>query len=179
MTVIVRAEDGLKPLSLANAVRAQLHEVDPLLPLVDGRTMDDVVSSSVAQPRFATMLMGIFAALAVVLAMIGVFGVMAYIVGQRSREIGIRMALGATQQRVVSETLGRAARPLIGGVAAGVLATTIAVRLMTKLLYDVQPHDPSVLGAVALGLIAIALLAAYLPARRASGVDPLIALRSE
>src|SRR5213075_1164152 len=142
-------------------------------------TMDDVVSASVAQPRFATLLMGIFAGLAVVLAMIGVFGVMAYIVGQRTREIGIRMALGASERRVVSETLARAAKPLVFGVALGFAATLLAVRLLTKLLYDVEPHDPMVLGGVALGLVAVALLAAYLPARRASVVDPLVALRSD
>jgi ABC-type antimicrobial peptide transport system permease subunit len=104
---------------------------------------------------------------------------MAYIVGQRTREIGIRMALGASQQRVVGETLARAAVPLIAGVAVGVTSTALLVRLMAKLLYDVQPHDPSILAGVAIGLVLVALLAAYFPARRASAVDPLLALRSD
>ena len=158
-------------------VRAQLTAVDPLLPVIDPRTMDDVVDVSVAQPRFATLLMGIFAALAMILAAIGVFGVMAYIVGERSREIGIRMALGATQRRVVGETLRRAALPLGSGIAIGLIATVVAMQLMTKLLYDVDARDPSVLGAVAVGLLVVALLAAYIPARRASSIDPLVAVR--
>jgi ABC-type antimicrobial peptide transport system permease subunit len=123
--------------------------------------------------------MSAFATLAVVLAVIGVFGVMAYIVGQRTREIGIRMALGASQRRVVTETLGRAATPLLVGVGLGIVGTLMLVRLMTKLLYDVAPHDPTVLGGVAVVLTAVALLAAYFPARRASTVDPLMALRSD
>jgi len=179
MNFVVRPAEGIRPLSLATALRKELNAVDPLLPMVDARTMDDVVSASVQQPRFATLLMTVFASLAVVLAVIGVFGVMAYIVGQRSREIGIRMALGASQHRVVGETLGRAATPLLVGVAVGLAATLLAVRAMTKLLYDVAPRDPTVLGVVVLGLTAVAILAAYLPARRASTVDPLIALRSD
>ena len=179
MSIVARAADGMEPLSLIRPIRAEIGRVDPLLPLVRPRTMDDVVSVSVAQPRFATLLMTIFASLAVLLAIIGVFGVMAYIVGQRSREIGIRMALGASEKRVVRETLLRAATPLVAGVAVGLLGTVWLVRLMTKLLYDVQPRDPAVLGGVAAGLVVIALIAAYIPARRASTVDPLMALRSD
>ena len=179
MNFVVRPAAGLRPMSLVSALRSELHAVDPLLPMVEPRTMDDVVNASVQQPRFATLLMTVFAALAVVLAVIGVFGVMAYIVGQRSREIGIRMALGASQHRVVLETLTKAAAPLLVGVALGLAATLASVRVMTKLLYDVAPRDPTVLGGVVLGLAAVAVIAAYLPARRASGVDPLIALRSD
>ncbi|MGH7679950.1 MAG: ABC transporter permease, partial [Gemmatimonadaceae bacterium] len=179
MKIVARAADGIDPMTLVRPIRAEVGRVDPLLPLVRPRTMDDVVSVSVAQPRFATLLMTVFASLAVLLAVIGVFGVMAYIVGQRSREIGIRMALGATERRVVGETLGRAAMPLLAGVVVGLIGTVWLVRLMTRLLYEVQPRDPSVLGGVALGLAAIAMLAAYIPARRASSVDPLLALRSD
>ena len=179
MTFVVRPSNGIRPMTLVSSLRAELHAVDPLLPLVGARTMDDVVSASVAQPRFATLLMTVFATLAVVLAVIGVFGVMAYIVGQRSREIGIRMALGASQRRVVAETLGRAAAPLLVGVALGLAATLVVVRAMANLLYDVAPRDPVVLAGVVIGLAAVAVIAAYLPARRASGVDPLIALRAE
>ncbi|HJQ22028.1 MAG TPA: ABC transporter permease [Gemmatimonadaceae bacterium] len=179
MNVVVRPAAGIAAASLTSTLRAQLHAVDPLLPMVDARTMDDVVRGSVAQPRFATLLMGIFAALAVVLALIGVFGVMAYMVGQRSREIGIRIALGASGGRVVRETLERAAIPVFAGVLAGVLVTFVSVRALTRLLYDVQPHDPLVIGGLTLALVAVALLAAYLPARRASSVDPLTALRAD
>jgi putative ABC transport system permease protein len=179
MSIVARAGSGLDPLTLVRPIRAEVGRVDPLLPLVRPRTMNDVVSVSVAQPRFATLLMTIFASLAVLLAVIGVFGVMAYIVGQRSREIGIRMALGASEQRVVQETLWRSAIPLITGVSVGLVGTLWLTRLMTKLLYEVKPSDPVVLGGVAAGLAAVALLAAYVPARRASSVDPLMALRSD
>jgi putative ABC transport system permease protein len=179
MSVVARVASGMDPLSLVKLIRREVGQVDPLLPLVQPRTMGDVVSVSVSQPRFATLLMTIFASLAVLLAVIGVFGVMAYIVGQRSREIGIRMALGASERRVVRETLWRATTPMLAGVVVGIVGTVWLVKLMTKLLYDVQPRDPSVLGGVAVGLALIALLAAYIPARRASSVDPLLALRSD
>jgi putative ABC transport system permease protein len=179
MSIVARTAGGMNPSVLVRAIRAEVGRVDPLLPLIRPRTMDDVVSVSVAQPRFATLLMTIFAAFAVLLAVIGVFGVMAYIVSQRAREIGIRMALGASEQRVVRETLWRSAIPLISGVGVGLVGTLWLMRLMSRLLYDVKPSDPGVLGGVAAGLAAIALLAAYIPARRASSVDPLMALRSD
>jgi ABC-type antimicrobial peptide transport system permease subunit len=169
----------MNPMGLVASIRPQLQAVDPMLPIIDPRTMDRVADQSVAQPRFATTLMSAFAALAVVLAAIGVFGVMAYVVGQRTREIGIRMALGASQRRVVRETLARAATPLLAGVGAGIVGTLLLVRLMAKLLYDVAPNDPAILGSVAAGLAIIALFAAYLPARRASTVDPLLTLRGD
>ena len=179
MTIVVRGAGNTNPMSLVKGARSALSEVDPLLPMVGTRTMDDVAAASVAQPRFATLLMTIFAALALVLAVIGVFGVVGYVVGQRTREIGIRMALGASQGRVVSETVTRASAPVLTGLVVGVLATLAVVRLMSSMLHDVAPHDPVVLGAVTFGLAAVALTAAYLPARRASAVDPLLALRSE
>jgi ABC-type antimicrobial peptide transport system permease subunit len=145
----------------------------------NARAMSSVVSDSMAQPRFATVLMATFAALAVVLAVIGVFGVMAYIVGQRTREIGVRVALGASRGRVVRETLNRAVAPLVVGSALGVVATLALTRFMTRILYEVKPNDPVVLGGVTIGLVLVALAAAYVPARRASAVDPLIALRSD
>jgi len=179
VSVVVRAAPGMQSAALVSPIRDQLRAMDPLLPLVDPRSMDDVARVSVAQPRFATVLMSTFASLAVLLAVIGVFGVMAYVVGQRTREIGIRIALGASQQRVVGETLTRAATPLLVGVGLGLVGTLLAVRLLDKMLYDVAPRDPAVLGAVVVGLTLVALLAAYLPARRASTVDPLLALRSD
>jgi hypothetical protein len=179
MTVVIRAaeEGGWAP--LLNRSREVLKQVDPLLPMVGASTMEDVSAASVAQPRFATLLMGVFAALAVLLAVIGVFGVVGYVVGPRTREIGIRMALGASQQRVVSETVLQASAPLVIGLIVGVAGTLAVVRLMTSMLHDVAPYDPLVLGGVVVGLAAVALAAAYVPARRASTVDPLLALRSE
>jgi len=179
MMFVVRAAGNTDPISLVKGARRALSEVDPLLPMVRTRTMDDVAAASVSQPRFATLLMTIFAALAAVLAVIGVFGVVGYVVGQRTRDIGIRMALGASQQRVVSETVARASAPVLAGLVVGVLVTLAVVRLMASMLHDVAPHDPLVLGSVSLGLATVALAAAYLPARRASAVDPLLALRSE
>jgi putative ABC transport system permease protein len=179
MSIVVRAEAGLEPTSLIGTVREQVHAVDALLPIVDPRTMDDVVSASVTQPRFATLLMSVFALLALILAVIGVAGVMAYVVGQRTREIGIRMALGASQHRVVRETIASASAPLLVGAVVGLAATALVVRQLASLLYGVTPRDPVVLGGVTALLLIVALIAAYLPARRASAVDPLIAVRSD
>ena len=179
MTVVARVADGMDPMALVRTIRQQVNGFDALLPVVDPRTMDDVLSVSVAQPRFAALLMTVFAALAALLAIIGVFGVMAYIVGQRSREIGIRMALGASERRVVGETVARAATPLVVGVVVGIGGTLALVKLMTNLLFEVQGNDPGVLLGVAAGLAVVALLAAYIPARRASTIDPILALRSE
>jgi putative ABC transport system permease protein len=179
MSIVARVAPGTEPLSLVKLIRREVGQVDPLLPLIRPRTMDDVVARSVAQPRFATLLMTVFASLAVLLAAIGVFGVMAYIVGERTREIGIRMALGASEQRVVRETLWRAAMPLLGGMIVGLVGTLWLTRLMARLLYEVKPTDPTVLGGVTAGLAIVALFAAYLPARRASSVDPLRALRGD
>lgn len=179
MTIVARVSEGMNPMSLVRTVRQEMDAVDPLLPVVRPRTMDDVLRVSVAQPRFAALLMTVFAALAAALALIGVFGVMAYIVGQRSREIGIRMALGASGQRVVGETVARAAVPVLGGVIAGIVGTVALAKLLQNLLYEVQGRDPGVLVGVAVGVAAVALVAAYLPARRASTVDPILALRSD
>jgi predicted permease len=179
MSVVLRLAGQTPPSGVLRAAERELHAFDRLLPMNDARTMSSVVSDSMAQPRFATVLMGTFAALAVVLAIIGVFGVMAYIVGQRTREIGVRVALGASHRRVVGETLSRAVGPLVIGSALGVVATLALARFMARLLYDVKPNDPIVLGAVTMGLVLVALVAAYVPARRASAVDPLIALRAD
>jgi predicted permease len=179
MNIVLRLAGQTEPGGVLRAAERELHAFDRLLPMNDARTMSSVVSDSMAQPRFATVLMGTFAALAVVLAIIGVFGVMAYIVGQRTREIGVRVALGASQRRVVQETLSRAVWPLVAGATLGLAATLAVARFMARLLYDVKPHDPIVLAAVTIGLVVIALVAAYVPARRASAVDPLIALRAD
>ena len=179
VSVIVRTAPGLEPTSLVDAVRDQVHAVDPLLPIVNPRTMDDVVATSVTQPRFATLLMSVFACLALLLAVIGVAGVMAYIVGQRTREIGIRMALGASQRRVVRETMLSASMPLVIGALIGLAATLVVARQLATLLYGVTPRDPAVLAGVTVLLLVVALIAAFLPARRASAVDPLTAVRSD
>ena len=167
------------PMVLVPSVRATLRSMDPLLPLASVRTMDHVASQSVAQPRFTMLLLGTFAAVALALAAIGVFGVMSYVVEKRTREIGVRIALGAGGPKVVAETVRRALIPVAIGIVAGLAGALALARGMSGLLFEVAPADPATFAAVALGLGAIAMISAWLPARRASRVDPAIALRAE
>jgi putative ABC transport system permease protein len=179
MAVVIRVAEGIDPLSLVKTAKGQLGELDPGLPMTDVRTMNDVAQVSVSQSRFAMLLLTSFALVAVVLAAVGIFGVMSFMVGQRTREIGVRMALGASRGAVVSETLRRTMIPVVIGVAAGLVGALTLDRTMTRLLFDVRPNDPTILGAVAVGLTIIAFGSAWLPARRASRVDPVVALRDE
>ena len=179
MAVALRVAPGTDPLAVVPALRSSLRALDPALPLTFVRTMDRVAQLSVAEQRFAMLLLVAFAALAAALAAVGIYGVMAYVVGQRTREIGVRMALGAPAEVVVGETLRRAVLPVLVGVGAGVAGALALTQLMARLLFEVEPADPATFCAVAVGLALLALLAAYLPARRASRVDPLMALRSE
>jgi predicted permease len=179
LTAVVRAREGADPLRLVPVARAVVRRLDPQLPLSDVESMSDIESASVAQPRFVTLLLGAFALLALVLAVVGVYGVMTYLVGQRTRELGIRMALGASRRAVVVSSLARVVKPLVIGLGAGVVAALAFTRTMQRLLYDVTPTDPTTLVAVPLVLAVVALVAAYVPARRARNVDPVIALRSE
>ncbi|MBV8052961.1 MAG: ABC transporter permease [Acidobacteriaceae bacterium] len=142
-------------------------------------TMTDVIAESLATQRFAMMLLGIFAALATVLASVGIYGVISYIASQRTHEIGIRMALGAKQGDVLRMVLSQAGRMAIIGVAIGLVAGFVLMRLMASLLFGVSTHDPITFIAVALLLIIVALAACYIPARRASAIDPMDALRYE
>ena len=179
LTAVVRARDGVDPLSLATAVRSIVRRFDPQLPLSNIESMTDIESASVAQPRFVTLLLASFAFIALVLAVVGVYGVMTYLVGQRTREFGIRMALGASRRAVVVSTLERVVKPIVFGLGAGIAAALVLTRTMERLLYDVPPNDPATLVSVPFVLAAVALVAAYVPARRARNVDPVIALRSE
>ncbi|MGH7668320.1 MAG: ADOP family duplicated permease [Gemmatimonadaceae bacterium] len=179
MTVVTKTAPGIDPLRLATGLRQQLHQIDPDLPVLNVSSMRQIVGQSVEDPRFAMLLLGTFAALALLLAAIGVYGVMAYVVGQRTREIGVRMALGASGPTVVGETVRRAAPAVLGGVAAGVLGALALTKLMARLLYEVKPADVGTFAVMTAGLIAISALSAWLPARRASRVDPVTALRAE
>ncbi|HYW46920.1 MAG TPA: FtsX-like permease family protein [Bryobacteraceae bacterium] len=138
-------------------------------------TMEARLAERVAAPRFRTLLLGVFAGLAVLLAMAGVYGVMAYVVGQRANEIGLRMALGAAPGDVMRQGLGLAAI----GLALGLTGAAAATRLLGKMMFEVKPGDPMTYAAVAGLLGAVALAASYIPARRAMRVDPVIALRQE
>jgi predicted permease len=143
------------------------------------QTMDSMISDSMATRRFAMILLGAFAGLALLLACLGIYGVMAYLVRQRTQEIGIRMALGAQRGDVVSLVLWRGARLTLAGAGIGVGATLIFTPLMRSLLFDVSPSDPLILGCGSLLLIAVALAACLIPARRAASIDPMRALRTE
>jgi putative ABC transport system permease protein len=167
------------PAVLAVTLQKTVHELDPLLALENVETMDSVVSSTEAPRRFNTVLLSSFAAVALLLSLLGIYGVLAFAVNQRAREIAIRMALGATRESVLGRIL-RSALVLAGaGIAMGLAASFWLTRFLESLLYGVRPFDPSaVLGAVFI-LLACALLAGWLPARRASAIDPMQTLRSE
>jgi putative ABC transport system permease protein len=167
------------PSSLANPARAAVLSVDPLQPVQEIQSMEDVLDDFIAQPRFNMVLLGTFAALALVLSVIGVYGVMAYSVTQRTHEFGIRMALGASGAHVLRSVLTQALRIACVGLVAGVLGAFIATRALASMLFGVKATDPSTFAAIALLLIVIAALASYLPARRATKVDPMVALRYE
>ena len=167
------------PTLLVPSIRDVLKQIDPNIPMAQIRTMEEIVSSSVAQPRLEAILLGAFGALALILASIGVYGVMAYSVSQRTSEIGIRMALGASRSSVLRMVLSQGIRMTAIGLAIGCVAAIGLTRLMSGLLFGVSPTDPLTFAAVLVVLAAIAMLACYLPARRATKVDPMRALRYE
>jgi predicted permease len=167
------------PVALAPAIRAAIRSIDAELPLSAFRTMDEVVEGSVAQRRFQTNLVLVFGAAAMLLASLGVYGVMSYAVTQRTTEIGIRLALGAERGAVLRMMLRQALRPVAAGVAVAVPLALGAASWLRSLLFGVSPQDPTTIAVACLALITAAVLAAYLPARRAANLDPLNALRYE
>jgi putative ABC transport system permease protein len=177
MTVAVRT--AMDPDPVIRAVVEHIRRQDPLLAVGEIRTMETVVSESVAQRRMTMLLLGIFAGAALLVAAVGIYGVIAYSVTQRWQEIGIRMALGARGGDVLRMIVGQAAMLAAIGIATGAAGAFFLTRLMRGLLFEVEPHDPVTFIAVAAVLATIALLASYLPGRRATRVDPVIALRAE
>ncbi|HUE55782.1 MAG TPA: ABC transporter permease [Candidatus Udaeobacter sp.] len=167
------------PLLQASALRSALAEIDPNQPLVKVRTMEENMAATVAQPRFRTWLIGIFAAVALVLAGVGVYGVMSYTVTQRTNEIGIRVALGAQPEDVFRIVVGEGLRLALLGVGAGIAAALALTRLLQSFLFGISAYDPLTFGGVALLLTLVALAACFFPAHRATLVDPMIALRYE
>jgi ABC-type antimicrobial peptide transport system permease subunit len=161
------------------AVEKIVRGLDPELPVARVATLEEVVARSIGGPRFYMLLLGAFAGMAVFLAALGIFGVMSYAVVQRSREIGIRVALGARPADVLGMVLRHAALLVAAGVAAGLLGALALSRTIRSLLFELSATDPATLGGMAVLLAAVALLASYLPARRAMRVDPVIALRAE
>jgi putative ABC transport system permease protein len=177
MTVTVKAAN--EPMALASPVRGALRHIDPEGPVTRIRTMEDVLEESMGARKFPMLLLGGFSLVALVLAAIGVYGVVSYIVSQRTREIGIRMALGARAAEVVRMVVRRSMTPIAAGIVVGVLGSIWASRLLGTLLYEVKPHDPVVLGSIVLVLGGSAVAASLVPARRAASVDPLIVLKEE
>lgn len=177
MTLVLRTP--LDPLSLVSAVRKQVTDLDKNLPLYGVQTMDDVLSEEVATQRFNAGALAGFAGLAALLAAVGIYGVMAYAVGQRTHEIGVRMALGAGPQNVLRMVLQQGLLLALIGVALGVAASFALTRLMSSMLFGVKPSDPATFAGVAIVLLTVALAACWIPARRATRVDPVIALRYE
>jgi predicted permease len=177
LTLVVRTAGD--PASLTAALRRVVSEMDREQPLYDVRTMESLVARSVARQRFSMTLVGVFAVLAMLLSAVGIFSVMSSLVAQRSHEIGIRMALGARPRHILSMVVRHGVGLTLVGVAVGLAAAVALTRLMSGLLYEVSATDPVVYGGITALLAAVALLACYLPARRATKVDPLIALRYE
>jgi len=168
-----------RPENITGAVRAQLRELDPDLPLTQVRPMTEVVARSVWQPRLYTALFGVFAAVALILATVGIYGVMSYAVTQRTREIGLRMALGAQKQDVLKLVVGHGVLITAIGIGAGLAAAIGLTRLMSSLLFGVSATDPITFAAVSVVLAGVALGACFVPAMRAAKVDPMVALRYE
>ena len=176
-TIVVRAAT---PAGVAaGELRAAVSAIDPAIAVDRIETMQQLVSGSVAQPRFRTMILAGFSLLALVMAAIGIYGVMSYLVIQRTREFGIRLSLGATQADVMRLVLGRAAALIIMGTCLGLVGSGLLVRLITKLLFGTAPLDPLTFAAVPILLAAVALAASYIPARRATRIDPIVALQCE
>ena len=164
--------------ALAPLLRAQVTAVDPQLP-VTVRTMDDVRADSVGQPRLYALLVGCFAAVALGLAVVGIFGVVSHMVVQRTREIGVRVALGAEQREILKLVVGQGMQPVAFGLAVGIAGALMLTRSLKELLFEVEPTDPLTLAVVVALLGAVGLIACWIPARRAAGLDPIAALRAE
>jgi putative ABC transport system permease protein len=177
MQIAVRTEKD--PMSIVADVRREVANIDAELPLYNIKTMEERLGFSLAAPRFNTLLMGIFALVALVLAAVGLYGVMAYAVVQRTHEIGIRMALGASRRDVLIFILRQGMALVLVGVAVGLVAASLLTKMLSSLLYEVSPTDPATFIGISVLLIVVAFFACYLPARRATRVEPLVALRYE
>jgi putative ABC transport system permease protein len=177
MTLVVRSKAD--PVRLTSSIRAIVQSIDPDLPISEVRTMEQRMSDSVAQARFNTLLLGIFSAVALLLAVIGIYGVMSATIAERTHEIGIRVALGAMPRDIWRQTLVAGAIITFAGLSAGFAASLMLTRLLASLLFSVKPGDPTTFALVTAVLASVALLACYVPARRAMRVDPMVVLRYE
>jgi putative ABC transport system permease protein len=176
---VVYLRTAADPGVLGEAIRREIQAVDQTIPVFGIQTMDEVVARSLAARRFALEILGIFAIVAFLLACVGIYGVMAYAISQRTGEIGLRMALGARRSDILRVILNEAALIVIAGVGAGLLGSLLLTRFLQTLLFDIRPTDPLTFGALTILLSGVALLASFIPARKASRIDPLVALRHE
>jgi putative ABC transport system permease protein len=170
---------AVEPETIENAIRADVRQLDPQLPVQDLKTMDAMVADSIAAPRFRTLLVGAFGAIAIVLAAVGIFGVISYLVSQRTREIGIRIALGAQPHDVRRVVMGRALTLTLVGVLAGLAGAWALRTWLARLLFEISPTDPLTVASAAALVLGMAWLASYLPARRATHIDPMVACRTD
>jgi putative ABC transport system permease protein len=177
MTFVVRSAGD--PAALAGAARATVRDLDRRQPIAGVRTLERVVADSVARRRFVLLLLGMFAALALTLAVVGVYGVIYHSVVQRTRELGLRIALGARPEQVLRLLIAEAGTLVALGLAIGLAAAIALTRAMSSLLYGVGPADPATYAGVALLLTLAAMISAWIPGRRAARLDPMAALRSE
>ena len=177
MSVVVRT--GMNPASIVSSLRQELDQLDKDLPLSRVHTMNELIDQSVVQQRFRTWLFGAFSALALLLAAVGIYALISHMVGERTREIGIRMALGATRKEILKLILGQASQLALIGICLGVTGALLLTRIMRSLLFSVSPTDPLSFALMCALLALIALLAGYVPAIRATRVDPMVALRYE
>jgi ABC-type antimicrobial peptide transport system permease subunit len=178
MSIVIRTNLS-DPNALTSAVRKELAALDATIPLTSVRVFDEYISRSLARPRFNALLISLFAGTALILTAIGIYGVMAYSVAQRTNEIGIRIALGAAQSNIFRLVIGEAMSLVAISVGIGLVGAFAATRLLASLLYGVGAWDPITFGAIAILISLVAFLAAWLPARRAMQVDPIVALRTE
>jgi predicted permease len=173
------ARTTAEPAAAALAIARAIHDVDPTVPIYDVRTMRDRMSDSLARQRFSTLMLGAFALFALLLAVVGVYGVMSHLVSQGTHDIGVRMALGAQRSRIVGMVIRQGMELTVAGVAIGLIGAALLTRVMATLLFGVSATDIVTFSAVPVVLVAAALVASYLPARRAIQVDPVVALREE
>ncbi|MGA8669833.1 MAG: ABC transporter permease [Terracidiphilus sp.] len=177
MSIALRTRSN--PTQVADALRDAVHRLDPALAVADVKLMDSVVDTSVSTPRFTFVLVGLFAALAILLAAIGAYGVIAYTVSQRTREFGLRVALGAQRTDLLRMVLAQSAKLAVSGTILGVLLALSLGRVVQNLIYGVSPADPFILSTVVLLVLTVAMIASYVPARRAARSDPMVSLRAE